>query len=200
MIVQKHVKRMPICFARDQVCVISIVRHFCCGSGVCWIDCSRVSYVRLINQCGRYVDKIKIFKKISGCGLYTGALNRPKITVYVCVWANIWERLTVLLYQIKKLNLTMLKVCLDVCGRSSHPGRGGDYMNCSPCRNVDECWEQLKMHVAILNQRKEEEVREHLHATINNFVQNAYYRFLDPYGCRLGRVSPENPIMWKWVG
>ena len=81
MIVQKHVKRTPICFARDQVCVISIVRHFCCGSGVCWIDCSRVSYVRLINQCGLYVDKIKILKKISGCGLYTGALNWPKITV-----------------------------------------------------------------------------------------------------------------------
>ena len=37
--------------------------------------------MRLINQCGLYVDKIKIFKKNSGCGLYTGALNRPKITV-----------------------------------------------------------------------------------------------------------------------
>ena len=79
MIIQKHVKRMPICFARDRVCVILIVRHFYCGSGVCWIDCSRVSFVRLINQCGLYVDK-KNFK-ISGCGLYTGALNRPKITV-----------------------------------------------------------------------------------------------------------------------
>ena len=62
MIIQKHVKRMPICFARDRVCVISIV-HFYCGSGVCWIDCSRVSYVRLINQCGLYVDKIRIFRK-----------------------------------------------------------------------------------------------------------------------------------------
>ena len=40
-----------------------------------------MSYVRLINQCSLYVDKIKIFRKISGCGLYTGALNRPKITV-----------------------------------------------------------------------------------------------------------------------
>ena len=72
---------MPICFARDRVCVISIVRHFYCGLGVCWIDCSRMSYVRLINQCGLYEDKIRIFKKNSACGLYTGALNRPKITV-----------------------------------------------------------------------------------------------------------------------
>ena len=84
MIIQKHVKRMLICFARDRVRVISIVRHFCCGSGVYCTDCSRVSYVQLINQCGLYVDKIKIFKKISGCGLYTGALNRPKITVDAC--------------------------------------------------------------------------------------------------------------------
>ena len=42
-----------------------------------------MSYERLINQCGLYVDKIRIFLKNSGCGLYTGALNRPKITV-VC--------------------------------------------------------------------------------------------------------------------
>ena len=90
MIIQKHVKRMPICFARDRVCVVSIVRHFYCGSGVCWIDCSRVSYVRLINQCGLYVDKIRIFLKNSGCGLYTGALNRPKITV---LWVGEMESL-----------------------------------------------------------------------------------------------------------
>ena len=37
--------------------------------------------VRLINQCSLYVDKIKIFSNISGRGLYTGTLNRPKITV-----------------------------------------------------------------------------------------------------------------------
>ena len=40
-----------------------------------------MSYVWLINQCGLFVDKIKIFEKLSGCGLYTGALNRLKITV-----------------------------------------------------------------------------------------------------------------------
>ena len=61
--------------------MISMVGHVCCVSGVCRIDCSRVSYVQFINQCGLYVDKIKIFFKNSGCGLYTGVLNRPKITV-----------------------------------------------------------------------------------------------------------------------
>ena len=91
MIIQKHVKRMPICFARDRVCVISIVRHFYCGLGVCWIDCSCVSYVRLIDQCGLYVDKIRIFKKNSGCGLYTGALNRPKITVITFSTWEYWQ-------------------------------------------------------------------------------------------------------------
>ena len=40
-----------------------------------------MSYVRLINQCGLYEDKIRIFLKNGACGLYTGALNRPKITV-----------------------------------------------------------------------------------------------------------------------
>ena len=61
MIIKKYVKRMPICFARDRVCVFSIVSHFYCGSGVCWIDCLRVSYVQLTNQCGLYLGKIKIF-------------------------------------------------------------------------------------------------------------------------------------------
>ena len=37
--------------------------------------------MQVINQGGLYVDKIEIEKKISGYGLYTGALNRPKITV-----------------------------------------------------------------------------------------------------------------------
>ena len=82
MIIQKYVKRMPICFARDRVCVISIVRHFYGGSGVYCIDCSHVSYVRLINQCGLFVEKTKILKKISGCGLYTGAIKRLKLTVH----------------------------------------------------------------------------------------------------------------------
>ena len=61
--------------------MISIAHQFYCGWGVYCIDCSCVSYVRLINQCGLHMDKIKILKKISGCGLYTGALSRSKITV-----------------------------------------------------------------------------------------------------------------------
>ena len=69
----------------DLLCVISISSHCYCGWGVYCIDCSHVSYVRLINQCGLHVNKIKIFyKKISGCGLYSGALNRLKITVVIC--------------------------------------------------------------------------------------------------------------------
>ena len=47
------------------------------------IDWSRVSYVRLVNQCSLYLDKTRIFEKFSGSGLYTGtgALNRSKFTV-----------------------------------------------------------------------------------------------------------------------
>ena len=63
MIIQKYVKRMPICFARDRVSVILIAHHFYYGWGVYCIDSSCVSYVQLINQCGLYVDKIKIKKK-----------------------------------------------------------------------------------------------------------------------------------------
>ena len=82
MIIQKHVQRMLICFAKKEIefvrfrssAIFAVVR-------VCVELTVHVSYVQLINQCGLYVDKIKIFKKISGCGLYTGALNRPKITV-----------------------------------------------------------------------------------------------------------------------
>ena len=85
MRIPKYVKRMPICFARDRVCAISIALHFYCGWGVYCIDCSRVSYVRLIYQRGLYVDKIKIFTKISGCSLYKGALNRSKFTV---IWIS----------------------------------------------------------------------------------------------------------------
>ena len=84
MIILKYVKRMLICFARNRVCTISIAQHFYCGWGVYYIDCSRVSYVQLMNQWGLFVDKIKIFKNFCACGLYTGALNRLKFTVACC--------------------------------------------------------------------------------------------------------------------
>ena len=59
------------------LCMILIACHVYCGSAVYCIDCSRVSYVRLINQCGLYVDKIKIYKKkLVGAAYYTGVLNR----------------------------------------------------------------------------------------------------------------------------
>ena len=40
-------------------------------------------HVQFIDQCGLHVYKIQIFYLISGCRLYTGALNRSKITVII---------------------------------------------------------------------------------------------------------------------
>ena len=59
------------------LCCMDFVYHFYCGWGVYCIDCSYVSYVQLINQCGLYVDKIKI---------YEGALNRSKFTASHTHW------------------------------------------------------------------------------------------------------------------
>ena len=53
--------------------MISIARHVV---GMCI-----VLTVHVCRMCSLHVDTIKIFKKISGCGLYTGALNSPEITV-----------------------------------------------------------------------------------------------------------------------
>lgn len=41
----------------------------------------KLRYVRLINQCGLFAKKVKLKRKISGCGLYTGVLSRPTLTV-----------------------------------------------------------------------------------------------------------------------
>ena len=38
-------------------------------------------HLRLIDKCGLYMYKIFFLFKFSGCGLYSGALNSPKITV-----------------------------------------------------------------------------------------------------------------------
>ena len=38
-------------------------------------------HLRLIDMCGLFMLKIIIFKKFSGWGLYSGALNSPEITV-----------------------------------------------------------------------------------------------------------------------
>ena len=40
-------------------------------------------HLRLIDMCGLFMSKIIIFEKFSGCGLYSGALNSPEITVHL---------------------------------------------------------------------------------------------------------------------
>ena len=72
----------------DLLCKRSSLRDFDRPPFLLWFRCVlnwlfTCIICAVINQCGLYVDKIKILKKISGCGLYTGALNRPKITVYI---------------------------------------------------------------------------------------------------------------------
>ena len=59
--------------------------------GVCIVLTSCVTYVRLINQCGLYVDKIKIFEKFGRYGLYTGALNSLKFTVNLFLSSHMTE-------------------------------------------------------------------------------------------------------------
>ena len=82
----------------DLLCKRSSLRDFDRPPFLLWfgcvLNCSRVSYVRLINQCGLYVDKIKISLKFSGCGLYTGTLNRPKMTVVRELWFYVTDSVT----------------------------------------------------------------------------------------------------------
>src|SRR4029434_6587127 len=40
-------------------------------------------HLRLRDMCGLFMLKIIIFEKFSGCGIYSGALNSPEITVGV---------------------------------------------------------------------------------------------------------------------
>ena len=81
MIIQKYVKKNAGLLCKGSSLHDFDRTPFYCGWRVYCIDYSCVSYVWLTNQCSLLVDKIKIFDKLSGCGLYTGALNRLKITV-----------------------------------------------------------------------------------------------------------------------
>ncbi|VEL28090.1 unnamed protein product [Protopolystoma xenopodis] len=56
---------------------------------------------------------------------------------------------------------------------------------------------QLRSLLAKLNLEMKEEVVKHMDAAVGNILANLNYRFFDPAGPMLGKVTEETPIMWK---
>ena len=48
-----------------------------------------------------------------------------------------------------------------------------------------------------LNKDKAEEVASHIKAAIENVVENVRWRFVNPSGPRVPKVTIKEPIMWK---
>ncbi|KAK4475741.1 hypothetical protein MN116_001003 [Schistosoma mekongi] len=58
--------------------------------------------------------------------------------------------------------------------------------------------EKLRMKLKFLNHDKINEIKHHLQAAVGNVLANARYRFYDPYGLRLSKVTLDTPIMWAY--
>lgn len=56
--------------------------------------------------------------------------------------------------------------------------------------------EKLRTKLKSLNHDKINEIKHHLQAAVGNVLANARYRFYDPYGLRLSKVTLDTPIMW----
>ena len=56
----------------------------------------------------------------------------------------------------------------------------------------------MRQRLEELNRVKYEEVQSHLAATVNNFIANARWRFVDPNGEKIPQVLVDDePLMWK---
>lgn len=58
--------------------------------------------------------------------------------------------------------------------------------------------DRLKVRLEELNNQKRAEIAEHIQVAVDNVMANAYYRFYDPHGLRLGTVTLDTPIMWSY--
>ncbi|THD22434.1 Glycogen debranching enzyme [Fasciola hepatica] len=58
--------------------------------------------------------------------------------------------------------------------------------------------DQLRAKLLQLNADKKREVDGHIEVAIQNVLANASYRFYDSYGLKLGTVTMDTPIMWKY--
>ena len=55
----------------------------------------------------------------------------------------------------------------------------------------------LRQKLEELNHAQYETIQSHLDKAVDNFIANARWRFVDPGGPRVARVSDKEPLMYK---
>lgn len=68
----------------------------------------------------------------------------------------------------------------------------------SRAERIQRCCEEFRAKLEELNRHKFAEMQDHINAAISNFVANVKYRFVDGHGPRVGKVTAEEPLMWKY--
>ena len=60
-----------------------------------------------------------------------------------------------------------------------------------------ECCAAFRQHLETLNTEMHNEINSHLEAAVNNIIANARYRFLEPSGPKIGKVTEKEPLMFQ---
>lgn len=64
---------------------------------------------------------------------------------------------------------------------------------------IQKCCEAFMERLMQLNQEKVCEINDHIAAAVDNFLANARWRFVDPKGPLVGKVTKDEPLMHEYV-
>lgn len=64
---------------------------------------------------------------------------------------------------------------------------------------INKCCEVLTADLVEWNAAKEKEIRDHVNCAISNFIANVRWRFINPDGPKIGKVTEEHPLMYGYV-
>ncbi|BFY99964.1 hypothetical protein BsWGS_03004 [Bradybaena similaris] len=63
---------------------------------------------------------------------------------------------------------------------------------------INKCCEVLTTDLMEWNAAKEKEIRDHVNCAIGNFIANVRWRFLNPDGPKIGKVTEDHPLMYGY--
>ena len=69
----------------------------------------------------------------------------------------------------------------------------------SRSQRISQCCNELRHKLMELNTRKKLELDDHLGTAVTNFMANIQWRFLNPNGPRIEKVTKDEPLMNEYV-
>jgi len=68
----------------------------------------------------------------------------------------------------------------------------------SRVQRIQACCDSLRHDIDGLNRQKTDALNDHIHTAVNNFIANVRWRFLNPDGPKIEKVTIKEPLMFRY--